>query len=168
LTLLAASLLTHCSEDLVPEQVGADAIFFNGNMITVDESFSVASAMAIKNGRFLAVGRDQDMLSLAGLATDRIDLEGQTVVPGFIDSHIHAIRPTGHTVSLDDTRSIAEILAAFEEKVSQVPPETWIASFPFMSVDQIEEQRLLDRWELDEVSPPIIRFSSSTTATWWP
>ena len=149
----AASFLTHCGEGLVPEQVAADAIFFNGNVITVDDSFGIASAMAVKDGRFLAVGQDQDMLSLAGLATDRIDLEGQTVVPGLIDSHIHAIRPTGHTVSLDETRSIADILAAFEEKVGQVPPGTWIASFPFMSVDQIEEQRLPDRWELDGVSP---------------
>ena len=151
--LLTAVFLANCGEGLVPEQVAADTIFYNGKVITVDESFSIASAMAIKDGRFLAVGQDEDMLSLAGLATDRIDLEGQTVVPGFIDSHIHAIRPTGHTVSLDDTKSIAEILTAFEEKARQVPPGTWIASFPFMSVDQIEERRLPNRWELDRVSP---------------
>lgn len=151
--LLAASLLAHCGQGLVPEQVAADIIFYNGKIITVDQDFSIASAMAVKDGRFLAVGQDQDMLALAGLVTDRIDLEGQTVVPGFIDSHIHALRPTGHTVSLDDTQSVAEILAAFKEKVEQVPPGTWIASFPFMSVDQIEEQRLPNRWELDRVSP---------------
>jgi hypothetical protein len=137
----------------MPEQVAADTIFFNGRVITVDEGFSIASAMAIKDGRFLGVGQDQEVLSLAGLATDRIDLEGQTVVPGFIDSHIHALRPTGHTVSLDNTHSVAEILAAFKEKVGQVEPGTWIASFPFMSVDQIEEKRLPNRWELDRVSP---------------
>jgi len=150
---LTTSILTHCGEGLVSEQVAADTIFYNGHVISINESFSIASAMAIKDGRFLAVGQDQDILSLAGLATDRIDLNGQTVVPGFIDSHIHAIRPTGHMVFLDNTKSVAEILAAFKEKVGQVAPGTWVASFPFMSLDQIEEGRLPDRWELDQVSP---------------
>ncbi|MEE8349673.1 MAG: amidohydrolase [Acidobacteriota bacterium] len=153
LLLLTSVFAAHCGEGLVPEPVAADTIFYNGKVVTVDESFSTASAIAIKNGKFLAVGSDQEMLALAGLATDRIDLENHTVVPGFIDSHIHALRPTGHTVSLDDTSSIAEILAAFEEKVAQVASGTWISAFPFMSVDQIEEQRLPNRWELDRVSP---------------
>ena len=68
--LLTTSFLTHCGEGLVPEQVAADTIFHNGHVISVNESFGIASAMAVKDGRFLAVGQDQDMLSLAGLPTD--------------------------------------------------------------------------------------------------
>jgi predicted amidohydrolase YtcJ len=146
-------LLTHCGKAPPAEEVAADLIFFNGKVITVDADFSVASALAVKDGRFLKLGRDQDILSLAGASTDKVDLQGKAVVPGFIDSHIHALLPTANTVSLDEAGSVAEILEAFRTKVRQTPAGTWIGAFPFISIDQIQEGRLPNRWELDSVSP---------------
>ncbi|MEE8308736.1 MAG: amidohydrolase family protein, partial [Gammaproteobacteria bacterium] len=151
---LASSLfLANCGQVPQLEDVAADLIFFNGNIITVDPDFSLASALAVKDGRFLRVGQDQDVLSLAGVATEKVDLQGKSVVPGFIDSHIHALLPTANTVFLDQAGSVAEILEAFRIKVGQTPAGTWIGAFPFISVDQIQEGRLPDRWELDSVSP---------------
>lgn len=91
---------------------------------------------------------------------ERWNLQGKTITPGFIDSHIHAIQASGNTGFLEETRSVAEILEVFPEKVQQRPEKTWIGAFSFMSVDQIEEGRLPNRWELDSVSPnhPVLIF----------
>src|SRR5678816_2328152 len=68
----------------------ADMVLRNGKVITVDGEFSIKEAVAIKNGRFIAVGSDRDVRPLMGSGTRVIDLGGRTVVPGLIDSHIHA------------------------------------------------------------------------------
>jgi predicted amidohydrolase YtcJ len=151
--LAAAVAFTHCAGRPLSEDVAADLIFYNGKIITADSDFSIVSALALKNDSFLTLGQDQEVLSWAGSSTQTVDLQGKTITPGFIDSHIHAIRASGNTVSLEETRSIAEILEAFRQKVGQTPEKTWIGAFPFMSVDQIEEGRLPNRWELDSVSP---------------
>ena len=135
------------------EDVAADLIFYNGKFITVDPDFSIASALAVKDDKFLTLGPDNEILAWAGASTRTVDLQGKIITPGFIDSHIHAIRASGNTVSLEETRSVAEILAVFREKVRQTPENTWIGAFPFMSIDQIEEGHLPNRWELDSVSP---------------
>jgi len=151
--LASAVALTHCAGRPLSEDVAADLIFYNGKIITVDSDFSIASALAVKDDKFLTLGPDNEILSWAGASTRTVDLQGKTITPGFIDSHIHAIRATGNTVSLEETRSVAEILEVFREKVRQTPEKTWIGAFPFMSVDQIEEGHLPNRWELDSVSP---------------
>ncbi len=151
--LTSAVALTHCAGRPLSEDVAADLIFYNGKIITVDSDFSIASALAVKDDKFLTLGPDNEILSWAGASTETVDLQGKTITPGFIDSHIHAIRATGNTVSLEETRSVAEILEVFREKVRQTPEKTWVAAFPFMSVDQIEEGQLPNRWELDSVSP---------------
>ena len=139
--LAAAVAFTHCAGRPLPEDIAADLIFYNGKIITVDANFSIASALAVKDDKFLTLGPDNDILSWAGSSTRTVDLQGKTVTPGFIDAHIHAIRASGNTVSLEETRSVAEILEVFREKVQQTPEKTWIGAFPFMSVDQIEEGR---------------------------
>ena len=151
--LATAVVFTHCAGRPLPEDIAADLIFYNGKIITVDSNFSIASALAVKDDKFLTLGQDNDILSWAGSSTRTVDLQGKTITPGFIDSHIHAIRASGNTVSLEETRSVAEILEVFRKKVRQTPEKTWIGAFPFMSVDQIEEGRLPTRWELDSVSP---------------
>ena len=151
--LATAVACTHCAGRPLPEDIAADLIFYNGKIITVDSNFSIASALAVKDDKFLILGQDNDILSWAGSSTRTVDLQGKTITPGFIDSHIHAIRASGNTVSLEETRSVAEILAVFREKVRQTPENTWIGAFPFMSIDQIEEGHLPNRWELDSVAP---------------
>jgi len=75
----------------VPPEVLAwpDLVLHGGKILTVDEQFSVAQALAIRDGRFLAVGDNSRILKMSGPATQKIDLQGKTVVPGFIDTHFH-------------------------------------------------------------------------------
>src|SRR5215471_8628326 len=70
----------------------ADTILFNGKIVTVDPAFSIQEALAIRDGRINAVGPAADIRRLGGPATRQIDLRGHTVIPGLIDSHLHAIR----------------------------------------------------------------------------
>src|SRR6185436_16888808 len=70
----------------------ADTILVNGKVLTVDAQFSTRNALAVRGGRIVAVGTDADVRKLAGPATRAIDLQGRTVIPGLIDSHMHAIR----------------------------------------------------------------------------
>src|SRR3954451_84497 len=70
----------------------ADLILINGKIVTADENNTVAQAIAIQNGRILAVGSNGDVRGLGGPHSRIVDLGRRTVIPGLIDSHIHAIR----------------------------------------------------------------------------
>ena len=70
----------------------ADTVLVNGKILTVDRANSTREALAIRGGRIVAVGTTADVRRLAGAATRVIDLQGRTVIPGLIDSHMHAIR----------------------------------------------------------------------------
>src|SRR5262245_59789417 len=69
-----------------------DTVLFNGKILTVDARDSVAEALAITGGKVAALGRNADVRKLAGATTRVVDLGGRTVIPGLIDSHLHAIR----------------------------------------------------------------------------
>ena len=71
------------------QQTPPDIILTNGKIITVDAQFSIAQAVAIRSDRIVAVGTNPDITALAGAGTRRIDLQGRSVVPGFIDPHLH-------------------------------------------------------------------------------
>ena len=70
----------------------ADLILFNGRITTLDRLAPEASAVAIRDGRFVAVGDERGIMALAGPDTRRVDLKGRRVIPGLIDSHMHIIR----------------------------------------------------------------------------
>lgn len=89
----------------IPE---ADTIFFSGTLITMEEEFPAAEAIAIRNGLILAVGSNKDMLAFQGEKTKLIDLEGQTLMPGFIDGHTHLLTFYGRQdKTLEDAQEIA-------------------------------------------------------------
>ena len=73
-------------------QQQADVVLSNGKIITVDDRFTIAQAVAIKGDRIVAVGANQDILRFAGPGTKRIDLRGRSVTPGLIDNHMHWMR----------------------------------------------------------------------------
>src|SRR5690554_4443072 len=88
-----------------------DKILHGGKVLTVDERFPTAQAIAVKDDRIVAVGDDADVLALAGEGTEVIDLKGRMVTPGIIDAHNHLYR-TGRTslsIRLHDVRSIGEL-----------------------------------------------------------
>lgn len=140
----------------------ANTILINGKILTVDSDFTLAQAVAIESGKFIAVGSNEEIRALATDETTIIDLEGKTVVPGFIDGHAHMDReglkyiPT----SLDGARSIKDILEIIAAEVKSKKPGEWIVTmpmgdYPFYGVraDFLEEGRFPDRHDLDKVAP---------------
>ena len=106
--------LSSCASS-VPETLAPAMVLHNGEIVTVDESFSIAQAVAIKDGRLIAVGSDSDVLALTGAGTEVMDLEGKTVLPGLHDSHLHLAWPVGEAPNpaipeLAAARSIGEIV----------------------------------------------------------
>jgi len=110
------------------EGVSADSIFYSGKIITVDQKFSISEAFAVKNGRFLAVGKDSAIMSLAGPKTEIYNLKGKTVVPGLIDSHIHfqLVAQERMFVSLEGVKSMADIASRIGEAAKKVKKGEWI------------------------------------------
>ena len=140
----------------------ADTVFINGNIVTVDAEFSIVEAIAITDGKFSAVGTNNDISDLAGPATDVIDLQGKTVVPGFIDGHAHMDREgLKHILpSMHGVRSIADVLDVIAEEVRNKEAGEWIVTMPigdypyFASGSALlAEQRYPTRWDLDQVAP---------------
>src|SRR5205823_12530017 len=86
LVIVSAASLTRA------QQTAPDLILSNGKIITVDERFTIAQALAIKGDRIVAVGATSDITRLAGAGTRRIDLRGRSVIPGLIDNHMHLLR----------------------------------------------------------------------------
>src|ERR1043166_532266 len=70
----------------------ADIVLTNGKIVTVDERFTIAQAVAVAGDRILAVGSNDEINRLAGPASRRIDLRGRSVTPGLIDNHLHLLR----------------------------------------------------------------------------
>ena len=82
--------LVHTPRPLCAQEVGApEVIYHNAKVVTVSESFEIAEAVAIRDGRIVAVGSDSDVRGLASAETRIVDLGGKTMVPGFYDNHIH-------------------------------------------------------------------------------
>lgn len=89
----------------VPKEGEADIIFYNGNLITMETTQPFASAIAIREQLILAVGSDEEILAYAGDATQLVDLEGLTLIPGFVDPHTHLLRDTG--IGIADAQQLA-------------------------------------------------------------
>jgi predicted amidohydrolase YtcJ len=130
-----------------------DAIYFNGKIITADQAFSIADAVAIKDGKFVAVGSNDDVKALAGDGTEVVDLAGQTVVPGLMDTHSH-LDGAGEgelVVQLGGVKSVEEALERIKAFVADKPAGTWIRSSGWHPPSLIG--RYLTRQEIDSVAP---------------
>src|SRR5690242_13001364 len=86
---LACVLFLALGSARLAAQQPADTILHNGKVITVDKSFSIADAIAVRGDQIAAVGKEADVMKLAGPSTKVIDLKGRTVIPGLIDTHNH-------------------------------------------------------------------------------
>ncbi len=131
-----------------------DVILHNGKIVTVDDTFSIAEAIAIADGRIVAVGVDSDVRALGGERTRLTDLEGRTVLPGLIDTHTH---PTGASMyefdhPVPDMQTIADVLSYFRERAKVVPEGEWIR-LQQVFITRLREQRYPTRAELDDAAP---------------
>ncbi len=131
-----------------------DRILLNANIHTVDPDLPAATGVAIKDGRFVAVGADADIRNLSGPKTVVEDLAGATVIPGLIDAHNHLLA-TGRVlgqVSLYDCRTIAEITDRIAARAAESPAGTWIIGRGW-DESLLDERRHPTRSDLDWVSP---------------
>jgi predicted amidohydrolase YtcJ len=115
------------------ERTEPDLILYNGNFWTVNAGQPRAQAVAISDGRFLALGSNEEVLALAAGTAKKIDLAGNTVLPGFIDAHSHpAEAGLSHLRMVDcDLRSIAEILSALRKRAAGTPSGEWVLGFKY-------------------------------------
>ncbi len=129
-----------------------DTIFFNGKIVTVDEKFSIAEAVAIRDGRFVAVGGNDRIRRLAQGSTRSIDLRGRTMLPGLMDGHLHNAGG-GPGVDLSRVRSMDELLAAVSARVKSSKPGELVVSNNDWHEAQLKEKRLPHLRDLDRVAP---------------
>src|SRR5580700_10755792 len=102
-----------------------DLILHSGIFTTLDRSNPTASAVAVKNGVFTAVGRTEEIMPLAGPSTRSVDLRGRRVLPGLIDNHLHIIRGgLNYNMELrwDGVRSLADAMTMLKRQVEVTPP----------------------------------------------
>jgi predicted amidohydrolase YtcJ len=129
----------------------ADLIFLHGRILTLDERSSVRDAMAVSEGRIAALGRSTDIMKLAGRKTRVVDLRGRTVIPGLIDSHIHAIRAAlSYSVEVNwiGTSSLAEALGRVREAAARAKPGDWLIVAGGWTPEQFQEKRRPTQAEL--------------------
>lgn len=132
----------------------ADMILFNGKIVTVDKKFSTAEAVAIKNGKILAVGEDEDLLRLAGEATETVDLKGHTLIPGLIEGHAHPISASQSEFfeEIPDLHTIEQLLQWIKDEAQEKADGEWIIH-PKCFITRFREMRQVTKAELDSVAP---------------
>ena len=134
----------------------ADVIIMNGRIATQDERRSFASAAAIKDGRFIAVGSDKDVMAHHGEKTQVIDVQGRTVIPGLNDSHMHPIRGgLNYNMELrwDGVPSLADALRLLKEQAARTPPPQWVRVVGGWTEFQFAERRMPTLDEINTVAP---------------
>jgi predicted amidohydrolase YtcJ len=135
-------------------QAPADLVVVNGKVITVDQASTVAEALAIRDGRFVAVGTTADIRQLAGPGTSVIDAGGRAVIPGLIDSHVHAlgVAAAEQIQPFRNLASIADVQAWIRAVAASTPDGKWIWT-PRVFPTRIHERRFPTRAELDAAAP---------------
>ena len=133
-----------------------DLILHRGRFATQDEHRTFAGAVAIRDGRFIAVGPDRDILALANCDTKVVDLGGRTAVPGLNDSHLHVIRG-GLNFNLelrwDGVPSLADALRMLREQAARTPAPQWVRVVGGWSEFQFAEKRLPTLDEINAAAP---------------
>src|ERR1700732_2006105 len=140
----------------------ADTVLLNGKILTVDNQSSTREALAIREGKIVALGTSAEMKKLAGPKSRVIDLHGRTVIPGLIDNHMHAIR-AAQTFSTEvnwiGATSLAEALGRIHEASQKMKPESWkpgsclIVVTPPATTDAFKEHRRPTQAELIAAAP---------------
>ena len=131
-----------------------ETIFFNGKIVTVDETFSIAEAIAVRGDRIQDVGPTARIRQLAGPETILVDLKGRTVIPGLCDSHVHApaasLYEFDHPIPEMDT--VADVLKYVAARAELLPDGDWIVVRQVF-ITRLRDQRYPTRKELDAASP---------------
>jgi predicted amidohydrolase YtcJ len=126
-------------------------VLWNANLLTMDSENRRAEALAISNGKIVATGPNEAIRRLYGEEWKFTDLQGRTVLPGFIDSHVHfmATAITAIGINLAEVRSIDEILVKVKEKAKETPPGEWIFGY---FITHLPDRGMPTRVDLDRIS----------------
>ncbi|CAN7276574.1 amidohydrolase [Paraburkholderia sp. SIMBA_054] len=133
-----------------------DLVLHNGRFTTLNQANPTASAVAIKDGKFMAVGDNANIMSLAGTATKVIDLKGRSVLPGLIDNHTHVVRGGlnfNMELRWDGVRSLADAMNMLKRQVAITPAPQWVRVVGGFTEQQFVEKRLPTIAELNAVAP---------------
>src|SRR6201995_86492 len=133
-----------------------DLILHRGLFTTLDPGNPRANAVAIRDGSFVAVGAEEDVMPLAGPATRVIDLKGRRVLPGLIDNHLHIIRGGlnfNMELRWDGVRSLADAMSMLKRQVAIPPPPQWVRVVGGFTEHQFAEKRLPTIEELNAAAP---------------
>src|SRR6266581_2758466 len=134
----------------------ADVILHHGKVTTLDRSNPTATAVAIRDGRFVRVGADADVLPLAGSATKVIDLKGHRVLPGLIDNHLHIIRgglSFNMELRWDGVRALTDAMEMLKRQIAVTPPPQWVRVVGGFTEHQFAEKRLPTLEEINALAP---------------
>src|SRR5271163_1964552 len=135
----------------------AELVVFNAKVYTVDPRVPNAEAFAVRGGRFIAIGKSDEIKGLIGKNTETFDAQQMTVVPGFIDSHNHA---SGNTLLYEvlvgnpydvEFVTIASIVEKLRLKAGTTPADTWVEG-QFFDDTKLKDKRALNVHDLDQVS----------------
>jgi len=134
-----------------------DRVIVNGRVRTLDAQGTVASALAVSDGVIVAIGRDDEIIELAGNETERIDAGGRAVLPAFIDSHTHLRRASlvlSYYIDFlgTDPRRLQDVLEAVRLRAGQRPAGSWIQG-DSLQPRRLDAGRYPTRWELDRAAP---------------
>jgi len=153
------------SSSLLAEE--ADLILHHGKIITVDKAFSIQEAMALKSNRIVRVGRNDDVFELRGKDTKLLNLNGKTVLPGLIDSHVHPSEAcmTEFDHAIPQMETIQDVLEYIRSRAHELKPGEWV-QVQQVFITRLREQRYPTRGELDRVAPdnPVV-FSTGPDAS---
>jgi predicted amidohydrolase YtcJ len=163
-----ATSSTHGSQPAQPATQGVepDFIVVNARIYTVDPTLPRAEALAVKDGRFLAVGSNAEVRNLATSRTRIIDAQQATITPGFIDTHAHVSGVNELYAVNANVRRVRELLANLRQKADTTPPGMWITAVMF---DDTKLDVPLTRQHLDEVSKshPIVVGHRGGHTSWY-
>lgn len=137
-------------------KTSADLIVFNAKIATQDEQRQLAAALAIKDGKFIYVGREREAMRFKGDKTQVIDANKRTIIPGLNDSHTHPIRGgLNYNMELrwDGVDSLADALNMLKEQARNTPPPQWVRVVGGWTEFQFKEKRMPTLAEINAVAP---------------
>ncbi|MFK2826451.1 amidohydrolase [Bacillus sp. B190/17] len=133
----------------------ADTILYNGSIVAMDEEKRTYQAAALKDSKILALGNEQLMKNYSGPYTEAINLEGKTVLPGFIDAHQHIFNTGFNLLTINcDFSSSSEIVEAIKKRAEESHPDEWIIGWGY-NESNFSEDRPLDQYTFTDIENPI-------------
>jgi len=155
--MFAVLAIAGATATLRAQQPAPDLVLTNGKIITVDERFTVAQAVAIKGDRIVAVGTNQAIAQLAGPNTRKVDLMGKAVTPGLIDNHMHLLRAATtwlRELRFDGVESRKQAVQMLRARAKAAGPGEWVYNIGGWAHQQFaDDPKPFTRDELDQIAP---------------